>query len=61
MIQDYRREKELEVFKDWQNLELAYESRLTIQNWRDKFEKQLKYKKPFLINSDVVRDMQGYQ
>ena len=45
MIQDYRREKELEVFKDW----------------RDKFEKQLKYKKPFLINSDVVRDMQGYQ
>lgn len=45
MIDEVLKKKEAEVFKDWRVL----------------FEKQLKYKKPFFVNSDVVREMENYR
>lgn len=44
-MDEARKKKEVEVFKDWRIL----------------FEKQLTYKKPFFINSGVVREMKDYR
>ena len=45
MIEEVMKKLEPEVFSNWQAL----------------FEKNLHYKKPFFINSDVVRDYNNYR
>ena len=46
LIEDMLKKREPEIFND---------------GWQALFEKQLKYKKPFLVNSDVVREFQNYR